>query len=145
MDDAAAADEPFTIEELENGKPLMVYRFIDQLMEAGDDNYKFSQKFEVKILSKEKVVARINEGWRAKKSPVDIEADRKKPENQAGVLFYSFTEDKLGELGLKSSMSSRNFITALTKYEKKNKLLATKEIKRLEKLAADKDEDTASK
>ena len=143
--ESAEADEPFTIEELEIGKPLMVYRFIDQLMEAGDDNYKFSQAFEVKILAKEKVVARINENWRAKKSPVDIEADRKKEENQAGVLFYSYTESKLGELGVKSSMSSRNFITALTKYEKKNKLLATKEIKRLEKLAADKDEDTASK
>jgi hypothetical protein len=103
-------------------------------MDSSLDSYKFSQAFEVKILAKEKVVAQLNKSWRAKRSPIDAEADQKKAENQAAILFYSFTGKKLGELSLKSRMSSRNFITTLKKFEAKNKNLCGKEIKRLEKI-----------
>ena len=142
-DEEADVAQEWTIEELKAAKPLMVYRYIDNLMDASDENYKFSQSFEVKILAKEKVIEQINAKWMCKRSPIDIEADRKDKKNQSSIVFYAFTGQKMGELGLKSRMSSRNFLTTLSKFEKKNKLLCGKEIKRLEKIA--KDEETASK
>ena len=142
-DEEADVAQEWTIEELKAAKPLMVYRYIDNLMDASDENYKFSQSFEVKILAKTKVIDRVNKSWRCKRSPIDIEADRSEKKNQSAITFYAYTGQKLGQLSLKSRMSSRNFLTALSKYEKKNKLLCNKEIKRLEKIA--KEQETASK
>jgi hypothetical protein len=41
----------------------------------------------------------------------------------------------MGSLSLSSRMSSRNFISSLSKYEKENRKICDKEIKRLEELA----------
>ncbi len=120
------------MEELQNAKPLLVYHFIDGLTQANDKNYKFSQAFEIKILSKDRVIAVINEKWRAKKVPIDIDAERKDKKNQARIEFWSYTGVKMGALTLKSSMSSRSFTTKLRSYAAKNKALCKKEIKRLE-------------
>lgn len=133
-DDKDASTEEWTIDELKAGKPLLVYRYLDGSMDAALESYKFSQAFEIKILAKEKVIEQLNANWRAKRSPIDPEADQKKEENQAAILFYSFTGQKLGTLDIKSRMSSRNFITTLKKYESKNSALCAKEIKRLEKI-----------
>jgi hypothetical protein len=134
-DQGAKPSEEWTIDELKAAKPLFVYRFVDQLTDASDENYQFSQAFEIKILAKDEVIKQINDGWRAKRSPIDIEADRKKDENQAGIAFYSYTGQKMGSLSLSSRMSTRNFITTLSKYEKENRKICDKEIKRLEELA----------
>jgi hypothetical protein len=120
---------------------------VDGLSEAGSDNYKFSQAFEVKVLSKDDIIARINESWRARKSPIEDGADAKKPENQVGVEFWAFTGQKLGAIDINDSMSSRNFSTALKRYESKNRAVCDKEIKRLEEIekAAKAAEETAAK
>ena len=136
------SEPEYTIEELQEGKPLMVYRYIDGLMEAKDDNYKFSQAFEIKILSKKKIIAQLNKKWRSKKAPIDIDADRKDKKNQARLEFWSYIETKMGVLSLKDRMSSRNFTNRMKQYEKKNRLLAKKEIK---KIQAEQKKKTAKK
>jgi hypothetical protein len=52
-DQGAKPSEEWTIDELKAAKPLFVYRFVDQLTDASDENYQFSQAFEIKILAKD--------------------------------------------------------------------------------------------
>ncbi len=134
--------DEWTVDDLKSGKPLLVYRYLDgltadqirelDLPKGAEESLKFSQAFEVKVLSKDDVIARINEAWRAKKSPIDPESDTSKPENQASITFYAFTGQKLGSMDVKDSISSRAFGTALKRYEAKNRALCDQEIKRLE-------------
>lgn len=130
--DEAAAPE-WTKEELENGKPLLLYYFVEGVMDAGNDNYKLSQAFEVKVLAKDKVIEQINDNWRAKKVGLDMEADLSKAENQARIEFWSFTGVKMGDINIKDRVSSRAVMTTLNQMEAKNRNLCKAAIKDLEK------------
>lgn len=133
--------DEWTKEELEAGKPLLVYYFVDGLMDATNDNYDLSQAFEVKVLTKDDIVEEINENWRARKAPLDGEGDAKKLENQARIEFYAFTGEKMGDITIKDKLSSRKMKTSLKKYRAKNAKYVKAELKRLE--AADKEQARA--
>jgi len=114
-----------------------MYKFVDGVTDPTDVNYKLSRKLEMSAFNKSEVTETLNKHWRAKKVGLDMEADMKKPENQARVEFWSFTKVKMGVISNKKtkSLKPRSLLAALKKYKKKSDAMNKNEIGRIEKAA----------
>lgn len=138
---AAEAEHEFTVDELKNGKPMMVYFFVPvadpKKVDAGEDNYKFSRKTEMSAFQGG-AVERINKSWVPKKVELDADADRKLEKNQARIEFWSFTGKKLATISMKNQqlLNPSDFVTKLKEVEAKNRDLCNEQIKRIEDQAA---------
>ena len=146
--DTEEVEKEYTVSELENGKPLLVYYVRQGMTDASHPEYKFSQSFEVKVLAKDKIVDQINAHWRAKKVAIDLEASTKDPKDQTRIEFWSYTGAKMGVMKADSRVSSRSVSGKLKKYQAKNKALCKAEIKSIqkaEKAAANAAKKTAQK
>lgn len=126
-----------TIDELKAGKPLLVYYYVEGLKDAAEDSFKLSKSFEESALANEKVKDALRTDWRAKKVALDVQADRKKAENQARLEFWSFTGTKLGDVAAKfeNQAEGKPLASKLASLATKDKDLRAKEIKKLEDAA----------
>jgi hypothetical protein len=145
--DKAADEREWTVEELRDAKPILVYYFVDGINDQPmNDNYKFSRSFEFGLQSK--VIEELNQNWRCKKIGLPGDADLSKPENQARIELWSALGTKMAVITVdKRGQTSANALRSLLKREKsKNDSWVAKEIKRLEKLEKQQQsEETAAK
>ena len=138
-------EREWTVEELKNAKPILLYFYVEGMdgkNSPDDASYKFSQSFELGGLS-EKVIRKLNEGWRCKKVGIDINADRKQSKNQARIEFWSALGSRMGDVTVKESARLSSLEVDLNHMRDKNTALCQKEIKRIE--AAQKARDKAEK
>ena len=143
----AEEDQEFTIEELQDAKPMFLYYFRQGLSDPMHDEYKFSRRFEMGL--QEKLIDQINENWLAKKEGLDLEEEFEKNEQKTRIEFWSTLETRMKMLTISKKdqkmLAAGPMVRLLKKYEKVNKGLVNKEIKRLEKLAKAAEKEAAAK
>lgn len=132
-------ESEWTVEELQAGKPILLYYYIDGLDEtqgAKDPDLKFARSFEEGAINN-RVIAELNDKWRCKKVAIPSDADRKQPKNQSRIEFWSFTGSRMGEIALKErgQFEGAGLMAQLKSMRTKNAAIAAKEIKRIEDLA----------
>ncbi|NUN51397.1 MAG: hypothetical protein HUU06_01240 [Planctomycetaceae bacterium] len=100
-----------------------------------DENYKFSRKFELGVLS-EQIVEVLNKNFTCAKVVLPAEADMKKVENQARIEIWSPTKEMIGRITLDqdSVLNKSPFISFLKLRIAKSEKLVKNEIARIEKL-----------
>ena len=128
---ADAAQDEWTIEELKDAKPLLMYYFRSETNPQADA-YKFSRKLELGSMQ-DKVVEQIQKNWRCKK--------------QTRVEFWSFTGSRMGEITYKQQqiLNAGPLRVKLKQMQDKNRQICDREIKRLEAIAkAEKEAEEAS-
>jgi len=139
--------EEFTIEELEDAKPMFLYYFRQGLTDPMHDEYKFSRRFEMGL--QEKLIDQINENWLAKKEGIDSEEEIEKIEERTRIEFWSAVETRMKLLTMSKKdqkmLAAGPMVRLLKKYEKVNKGLVNKEIKRLQKLEEAMEKESAAK
>ena len=128
----AAAEKELTVDELKNGKPVMVYYFVAE-KKPTEDNFKFSRKTEFSAFSND-AVERINKNFVPKKVEIDADADRKIEKNQARIEFWSFTGTRITTVNGKNQqvLNPSDFVTKLKEVETKNREICNLEIKRIQ-------------
>ncbi len=142
---ADAAQDEWTIEELKDAKPLLMYYFRSETNPQADA-YKFSRKLELGSMQ-DKVVEQIQKNWRCKKLEIDLDADEKVEKNQTRVEFWSFTGSRMGEITYKQQqiLNAGPLRVKLKQMQDKNRQICDREIKRLEAIAkAEKEAEEAS-
>ncbi len=131
----------WTVEELTDAKPTFLYYYRNNNTDRNmhEDEYEFSRRFEMGL--QEKTITRLNEKWRAKKLPIDMDVELKKREEMTRIELWSAMETKMKALTIKKNdqklLGAGPLMRILRKYEKVNKNLCKKEIKRLEKIQKD--------
>ena len=146
---AAETEHELTVDELKNGKPMMVYFFVPvadpKKVDAGAESYKFSQKTEFSAFQGANV-ERINKNWVPKKVELDADADRKLEKNQARIEFWSFTGRKLATVTMKNQqlLNPSDFLIKLKEIEAKNREICNEQIKRIQDQAARDQKDAAA-
>ena len=152
MSEARVEEKTWSVDELKNGKPMMVYYFIPnpadmKEVKCTEANYKFSRKAEFSAFAGD-TVDRINKSWVPKKVELARDADVKDEKNQARIEFWSFTGKKIDLIGAKNqqALNPSDFETRLKDIEKKNREICNAEIKRInDEIARRAKEDTAAK
>ncbi len=132
-------DYDAAIEALKAKKPLLVYYFVEGVVDPMNDNYTFSRKFEMGVLGISKVVDFLNKEFVCRKIALPAEADMKVAKNQARIEIYGATNTLIGTIGRDADglLNSAPF-TAFAKVRiAKSDSLAKKEIARLEKEKAE--------
>ncbi len=148
-EDEADSYSEWTVDELKEAKPLFLYYFRNQNMDpqVHKDEYGFSRRFEMGL--QDKTIERLNENWRCKKMPLDIDAELKKNDEKTRVEMWSAVETKMKAITVKKNdqkmLGAGPLGRLLRKYEKVNKTLCKKEIKRIEKLEKMMEEESAAK
>ena len=147
--EASAEEEAqeWTVEELEDAKPMFLYFFRQGLMDPMHDEYKFSRRFEMGL--QEKLITQINENWRPKKEGLDLEEEIEKVEERTRIELWSAIETKMKVITMtkkdQKMLAAGPMVRLLKKYEKVSKGLVNKEIKRLEKLEKAMEKESAGK
>jgi hypothetical protein len=108
---------------------------VDPIADPMDENYKFSRKFELGVLS-EQIVETLNKNFTCAKFVLPAEADMKKVENQARIEIWSPTKEMIGRITLDqdSVLNKSPFIGFLKLRIAKSEKLVKNEIARIEKL-----------
>ena len=140
-------ESEWTIEELTDAKPIFLYYYRNNNTDRNlhEEEYSFSRRFEMGLQGK--TVERLNEKWRCKKIPLALDAELKKDEEKTRIELWSAIDTKMKTLTVQKKhqklLGAGPLARTLRKYEKVNKGLCEKEIKRLQKL--EKAEESASK
>jgi hypothetical protein len=147
-EEAAEADaQEWTAEELADAKPMFLYFFRQGLTDPMNDEYKFSRRFEMGL--QEKLIDEINDNWAAKKVGLDLEEEIEESDKATRIELWSAIETKMKVITYSKKdqklLAAGPMTRVLKKYKKVNDGLVAKEIKRLEKLEKQLEEESAAK
>lgn len=124
----------WTVKDLEDAKPLLVYYFVEGLTDPEDESCTLSRSFETAALANDDVVTSLQEDWRAKRVALDAKKKRKEPKDKARLEFWSFTNVKLGEITTRDDgvLAPKRLLAKLSSLAAKNSDLCKREIERIE-------------
>ena len=148
-EDKADGMEEWTVEELQDAKPILLYyvRLNNTDPKLFEDEYNFSRRFEMGL--QEKVLKRLNERWRCKKVALDLDTEYEKAEEMTRIEMWSSIETKMKVITAKKKdqklLGGGPMARILRKYEKVNKTIVGKEIKRIEAREKALQKESASK
>ena len=143
----AAGEEEWTVEQLTDAKPMFLYYFRQGLTDPMNEEYKFSRRFEMGL--QEKLITEINDNWMAKKVGIDLEKEIEDEDEGTRIELWSAIETQMKVINFSKKdqklLAAGPLTRILKKYEKVNDGLVAKEIKRLEKMQEQMEEESAAK
>lgn len=126
---------------------MFLYYFRQGLTDPMSEEYKFSRRFEMGL--QEKLIEEINSNWMCKKVGLDLEEEIEEEDQATRIELWSAIETKLKVITYSKSdqklLAAGPLTRVLKKYKKVSDGLVEKEIKRLEKLEKDMQEESAAK
>ena len=126
---------------------MFLYYFRQGLEDPMNEEYKFSRRFEMGL--QEKLIEEINGNWMAKKVGIDLEQEIESEDEGTRIELWSAIETKMKSINFSKKdqklLAAGPLTRILKKYEKVNDGLVKKEIKRLEKLEKQMEEESAAK
>ena len=126
---------------------MFLYYFRQGLTDPMNEEYKFSRRFEMGL--QEKLIDEINENWMCQKLGIDLEEEIEDEDEGTRIELWSAIETKLKVINFSKKdqklLAAGPLTRVLKKYAKVNAGLVKKEIKRLEKLEKQMEEESAAK
>ena len=126
---------------------MFLYYFRQGLEDPMNEEYKFSRRFEMGL--QEKLIEEINGNWMAKKVGIDLEQEIESEDEGTRIELWSAIETKMKSINFSKKdqklLAAGPLTRILKKYEKVNAGLVKKEIKRLEKMQEQMEEESAAK
>ena len=126
---------------------MFLYYFRQGLTDPMNEEYKFSRRFEMGL--QEKLIDEINENWMCQKLGIDLEEEIEDEDEGTRIELWSAIETKLKVINFSKKdqklLAAGPLTRILKKYAKVNSGLVKKEIKRLEKLEKQMEEESAAK
>jgi hypothetical protein len=146
-DKAETEETELTAEQLADAKPMFLYFFREGLTDPMHEEYKFSRRFEMGL--QEKLIEEINSNWMCKKVGIDLEEEIESEDEGTRIELWSAIETKMKSINFSKSdqklLAAGPLTRVLKKYKKVSDGLVEKEIKRLEKLEKQMEEESAAK
>ena len=126
---------------------MFLYYFRQGLTDPMNEEYKFSRRFEMGL--QEKIIEEINSNWMCKKVGIDLEEEIENESEGTRIELWSAIETKMKTIDFSKAdqklLAAGPLTRILKKYAKVNDGLVAKEIKRLEKLDKQMEEESAAK
>ena len=126
---------------------MFLYYFRQGLEDPMNEEYKFSRRSEMGL--QEKLIEEINGNWMAKKVGIDLEQEIESEDEGTRIELWSAIETKMKSINFSKKdqklLAAGPLTRILKKYEKVNAGLVKKEIKRLEKMQEQMEEESAAK
>ena len=126
---------------------MFLYYFRQGLTDPMNEEYKFSRRFEMGL--QEKLITEINENWMCQKVGIDLEEEIEDEDEGTRIELWSAIETKMKTINFSKKdqklLAAGPLTRILKKYAKVNGGLVKKEIKRLEKLEKQMEEESAAK
>jgi hypothetical protein len=124
---------------------MFLYYFRQGLTDPMHEEYKFSRRFEMGL--QEKLIDEINDNWMSKKVGIDLEEEIESEDEGTRIELWSAIETELKVINFSKRdqklLAAGPLTRVLKKYKKVNDGLVAKEIKRLEKLEKQMEEESA--